>query len=135
VKEGMRAYDIEYTLNAQGKVARYSYTLAPQGSRKEIPEVTTITYANGKVARAEARREDSSGISITVTDYNAAGLAVRELQTIYDQQMKVISLSGYVYEYVMDASGNWVEQREYEEEGKTRTLNASDTRVIAYLNK
>ncbi|GBF07247.1 hypothetical protein DAERI_130077 [Deinococcus aerius] len=130
---GLRAKSFEYTLDTEGRVTRYSLTLE---GREDETDVTTITYRDGKIVREENRIEDTIyPIKVTVTDYNDAGLPVKEVETTYDKHMKLNYQSTRTFEYVMDASDNWVQRREYEERGDTKELAATAARVIVYVNK
>lgn len=131
--DGMRAKSIEYTLDVEGRVARYSRTL--EGYERDT-DITTITYRDGKIVRRENRIEDTLyPIKVTVTDYNDAGLPVKELESTYDEFMELDYQSTRTFEYVMDTSGNWVQRREYEGGGATKKLNSTATRVIVYVGK
>lgn len=127
---GTRPKTLEYTLDAAGNVTQLN--INTEGNEGDT-DLTTFTYRNGKLLRAEHREtSDLFTLNVTVSDYNAAGLLIREDETNYDKNKKLKNHVAYTYKYDMDSLGNWTKRRTYTQYTSTAELTDTTTRVIVY---
>lgn len=127
---GFRPKTLVYTLDTAGKVTQLSSNT--EGNEGDT-DITTFTYRNGKLLRTEHREtSDLYPLTVTVSEYNAAGLLIKEDETNYDKNKKLKNHVAYTYKYDMDSLGNWIKRRTYTQYTSTSELTDTTTRIIVY---